>query len=66
MIYPYHIEQVLLSHPAVHNAIVIGIPHKTEGERLMGVVIMKNGFEQAVTEKELELYVEERVEDHKR
>jgi len=65
LIYPSHIEQVLLSHPAVYNAIVIGIPHKTEGERLMGVVILKNGFEK-VTEKELELYVEERVEDHQR
>lgn len=65
MIYPHHIEKVLLTHPAVYNAAVIGIPHKIEGERLMGVVMLKSGVKN-VTEKELEEFVEKRIEDHKR
>lgn len=65
LIYPQHIEKVLLTHPAVYKAAVIGIPHKIEGERLMGVVMLKAGVE-TVTEKELEEFVEKRVEDHKR
>lgn len=55
----------MLSHAAVQQALVIGIPHKTQGERLMGVVMLKESADD-VTEKELEKFVEERVEDHKR
>ncbi|CAG9769022.1 unnamed protein product [Ceutorhynchus assimilis] len=66
LIYPSHIEQVLFSHPAVFNAMVIGIPHKIEGERLMGVVILKESSAGKVKEEELVKYVEDRVEDHKR
>lgn len=65
LIYPSHIEKVLLEHPSVYNAVVIGIPHRTEGERLMGVVeLRKDGPK--VTENELVQYVDNRVEDHKR
>ncbi|XP_030752850.1 luciferin 4-monooxygenase-like [Sitophilus oryzae] len=64
LIYPYDIEKVLQEHPAVLEAIVIGIPHKIEGERLMGVVLKNKSFN--VTEKELVKFVEARVEDHKR
>ncbi|XP_066154288.1 luciferin 4-monooxygenase-like isoform X2 [Euwallacea fornicatus] len=64
-IFLYHVERVLLSHPAVNNAIVIGIPNKREGERMMGVVQLKEDAD-VVTEEELVNYVNQRVEDHKR
>ncbi|XP_066261488.1 luciferin 4-monooxygenase-like [Euwallacea similis] len=64
-VFLYHVERVLLNHPAVNNAIVIGIPHKREGERMMGVVQLKKDAD-VVTEEELTNYVNQRVEDHKR
>ncbi|XP_066257973.1 uncharacterized protein [Euwallacea similis] len=64
-VFLYHVEKVLLNHPAVNNAIVIGIPHKREGERMMGVIQLKEDAD-VVTEEELTNYVNQRVEDHKR
>ncbi|XP_066259737.1 probable 4-coumarate--CoA ligase 3 [Euwallacea similis] len=64
-VFLYHVERMLLSYPAVNNAIVIGIPHKREGERMMGVVQLKEDAN-VVTEEELTNYVNQRVEDHKR
>ncbi|CAG9771431.1 unnamed protein product [Ceutorhynchus assimilis] len=65
LIYPSCIEEVLRSHPAVNDAMVIGIEDKVEAERLMGVVILKNDVED-LSEVDLVKYVEERVEDYKR
>ncbi|XP_060520807.1 uncharacterized protein LOC132698631 [Cylas formicarius] len=65
LIYPSHIEEVLIRHPSVQNAVVIGIPHKVESERLLGVVVLKSNAPK-VTEEELVRFVDERVPDHKR
>ncbi|KAL3275023.1 hypothetical protein HHI36_019795 [Cryptolaemus montrouzieri] len=61
---PNTIEQVLLSHPAVEKAAVIGIPHDEESDFPMGIVTLKEGYE--VDPKALEAYVEERVLDRQR
>lgn len=61
---PQVIENVLLNHPAVSAAVVIGIPHKIDGEHPMACVILKKNFK--VTEEDLTVYVNERVDDRKK
>lgn len=50
-VYPREIEEVLLTHPDVSLAAVIGIPHPSHGEEIKAVVIRRDGAE--VTEEEL-------------
>ncbi|KAK4873440.1 hypothetical protein RN001_015469 [Aquatica leii] len=64
-IIPSTIQTVLLSHRAVDEAIVIGIPHETDSEHPMGVVILKHDCKN-VSAKEIEKYVEEKVHDSHR
>jgi long-chain acyl-CoA synthetase len=42
-VYPREIEEVLLTHPAISLAAVIGVPHATHGEEIKAVVILKPG-----------------------
>jgi long-chain acyl-CoA synthetase len=50
-IYPREIEEVLMSHPDVSLAAVIGVPHESHGEEIKAVVILNDGA--SVTEEEL-------------
>ncbi|KAK4873441.1 hypothetical protein RN001_015470 [Aquatica leii] len=59
-IIPSTIEKVLLLHPAVENAIVIGVPHEIDGEHPMGVVLLKDEFKH-VPAKQIEKFVKRRV-----
>ena len=38
-VYPREIEEVLMTHPAVSLAAVIGVPHESHGEEIKAVVI---------------------------
>lgn len=49
------VEQAIMSHPAVLNAAVIGIPHDKWGERPIAFVIRSHGS--SVTTEELRLHV---------
>jgi len=42
-VYPREIEEVLLTHPAVSLAAVIGVPHDSHGEEVKAFVILKPG-----------------------
>ncbi|MBU1205772.1 MAG: long-chain fatty acid--CoA ligase [Proteobacteria bacterium] len=42
-VYPAEVEKVLLLHPAVQEAAVIGIKDKEWGERVMAVVVLREG-----------------------
>ncbi|MEX0427195.1 long-chain fatty acid--CoA ligase [Nocardioides sp. DS6] len=42
-VYPREIEEVLLTHPAISLAAVIGVPHDSHGEEVKAVVILKPG-----------------------
>jgi long-chain acyl-CoA synthetase len=42
-IYPRDIEEVLYEHPAVQEAVVIGIPDKYRGEGVKAVIVLKAG-----------------------
>jgi fatty-acyl-CoA synthase len=44
-IYPAEIEQVLMSHPAIHEAAVIGVPNETWGEVGVAFVVALPGLE---------------------
>ncbi|WP_255358360.1 AMP-binding protein [Phycicoccus sp. Soil803] len=42
-VYPREIEEVLMTHPAVSLAAVIGVPHPTHGEEIKAVVVLEPG-----------------------
>lgn len=58
-VYPAQLEQVLVQHPAVANAAVIGIPDERLGEEVQACVILRDGH--ACTEAELIAWAKERV-----
>ncbi|KAJ8947578.1 hypothetical protein NQ318_010090 [Aromia moschata] len=64
-ILPAILEDVLMTHPAVKEAAVIGIPHGIEGEYPMGVVVLREGYGQ-MSPNEIEEYVEKRVPEMQR
>jgi long-chain acyl-CoA synthetase len=58
-IYCIEVENVLYDHPAVMDAAVVGIPHRTLGEEPGAVVTLKPGTH--ATEDELRAHVAERL-----
>ncbi|HXT93123.1 MAG TPA: AMP-binding protein [Trebonia sp.] len=38
-VYPREIEEILLTHPAVAQAAVVGVPHRTHGEEIQAFVV---------------------------
>ncbi|MFC9154674.1 long-chain fatty acid--CoA ligase [Streptomyces bauhiniae] len=42
-VYPREIEEVLLTHPAVSLAAVIGVPHSRHGEEIKALVVLEKG-----------------------
>ncbi len=50
-VYPAEVENALMSHPAIADVAVIGIPHDRWGETALAVVVRAPGVE--VTEKEI-------------
>ncbi len=42
-VYPRELEEVLMTHAAVAQAAVIGVPHTTHGEEVMAVIVCKPG-----------------------
>jgi acyl-CoA synthetase (AMP-forming)/AMP-acid ligase II len=60
---PAEIEALLLSHPAVADAAVIGIPDAEAGELPAGFVVLKKGAE--ATEQEIMAFVAKQVAHYK-
>ena len=58
-IYSSEVENALYEHPAVTDAAVIGIPHRTLGEEPAAVVHLAPGL--AASEAELQAFVRERI-----
>ncbi|KAK4879464.1 hypothetical protein RN001_007610 [Aquatica leii] len=59
---PSVIETVLLQHPAVASAVVLGAVHKYDGHRPIGIVVLKPGYEN-VNEAEIQNFVDDKVEN---
>lgn len=49
-IYPREVEEVLLTHPAVNEACVIGVPDQKWGEAVKALVVLKSGHAASETE----------------
>src|ERR1700691_5810993 len=58
-VYSAEVEQVLLSHPAVQDCAVIGLPDQKWGERVTAVLQLRPG--QAVTADDVRAFVKERL-----
>jgi acyl-CoA synthetase (AMP-forming)/AMP-acid ligase II len=59
---PREIDEVLLAHPAVAEAVCFGTPHPTWGEEVAAAVVTRD----AVSEQELLAFCKERLADFKR
>ncbi len=63
-VYPREIEEVLLEHPAVSLAAVIGVPHESHGEEIKAVVIKEKGHDD-VSEEDLVAWGKEQFASYK-
>jgi acyl-CoA synthetase (AMP-forming)/AMP-acid ligase II len=59
---PREIDEVLLTHPAVAEAVCFGVPHVTWGEEVAAAVVLRD----AASEADLLAYCRERLADFKR
>jgi acyl-CoA synthetase (AMP-forming)/AMP-acid ligase II len=62
---PQEVDEVLLAHPAVAEAVCFGVPHSTWGEEVAAAVVLRPSTG-AVTEADLLAYCRERLSDFKR
>ncbi|KGX92862.1 long-chain fatty acid--CoA ligase [Pontibacillus halophilus JSM 076056 = DSM 19796] len=62
-IYPRDVEEVLYEHPAVMEAVVIGVPDPYRGEQVQAVVVLKSG--ESITEEALIDYCSEHMAPYK-
>jgi len=63
MVSPEEVEQVLMAHPQVADAAIIGVPDEEWGEEIRAVVVARAG---GVTEEELESHCQQRLASFKR
>jgi acyl-CoA synthetase (AMP-forming)/AMP-acid ligase II len=64
-IYPAEAEQVLVTHPAVHDCAGIGVPNDDLGEELKMLVELRDGAEPAPSDEELIEWCRERLAHYK-
>jgi acyl-CoA synthetase (AMP-forming)/AMP-acid ligase II len=60
---PREIDEVLLSHPAVADAVAFGVPHPTWGEEVAAAIVLKEELD--ATESAILAYCKERLADFK-
>ena len=69
-IFPEEVEEVLKTHEAVHDAVVVGIPHPVYGEQIVGVIELADvspdgAAPQPPAEAEIIKHVKERLASYK-
>ena len=63
-VYPTDIESVILEHPSVREAAVVGVPHDVLGEDIAAFVVVKPGA--AIGAEELKAFCASHLADYKR
>lgn len=53
-VYPREVEEVLMTHPAVNQVAVIGVPHDVLGEEVTAIVILEKAAEKIEAEELIE------------
>jgi acyl-CoA synthetase (AMP-forming)/AMP-acid ligase II len=61
---PREIDEVLLTHPAIGEAVCFGVPHGTWGEEVAAAVVLREGA--TASEADLLAFCKERLADYKR
>ncbi len=59
------VAELLVRHPAVADAYVLGVPHERWGQMVVALVQLKPGYEGKVTEDELIRYCKQNMADYK-
>lgn len=62
-VYPREVEEVMMKHPAVSMAAVIGVPDLKMGEEIKAFIVLKDG--QTVTEEELTEFTKANIAAYK-
>ncbi len=62
-VYPREIEEVLMTHPAVSLAAVVGVEHESHGEEIKAYIILKDG--QSIEAEKLIVWSKENMADYK-
>ncbi len=62
-VFPSEVEAVLLQHPAVKEAVVVGIPDPYRGEMVKAFVVLRDGV--TLDERELIAFCRERLAPHR-
>lgn len=62
-VFPREVEEVLYEHPAVKEAVVVGIPDTFHGEYVKAYIVLHNGH--VATEKEIQAFCKERIAIYK-
>jgi len=52
-IFPPELEQVLLTHPAIREAVVVGVPNPKTGEDIKAVLVLKEGIKEPPPEQDI-------------
>jgi long-chain acyl-CoA synthetase len=62
-VYPREIEEVLFAHPAVREAVAVGVPDPLLGEEIAALVVLRDAAR--ADPSELEAFVRQRIADYK-
>jgi acyl-CoA synthetase (AMP-forming)/AMP-acid ligase II len=62
---PREIDEVLLKHPAVAEAVAFGVPHPTWGEEVEAAIVLKEGLDVPAGESAILAFCKERLAEFK-
>ena len=58
-VYPQEVEKILAEHPAVHQAVVVGMPHEINGQIPKAYIILEDGAE--ASDRDIIRYAKEKL-----